>query len=73
LGYVDNYFSVLLPMIAALTYANGGPVIMVQVENEYGSYGSDHAYLAHIQNLMATYEVNAVLFASNGYSAKPSF
>ena len=35
----------LMPQIAPHLYANGGPIIMVQVENEYGSYGdvSKHA------------------------------
>jgi beta-galactosidase GanA len=28
----------LMPVVAPLLYSNGGPVVMVQVENEYGSY-----------------------------------
>src|SRR5215813_14034215 len=31
--------------LAALQIENGGPIIAVQVENEYGSFGSDHAYM----------------------------
>jgi beta-galactosidase len=27
-----------MPVVAPLLYSNGGPVVMVQVENEYGSY-----------------------------------
>jgi beta-galactosidase len=36
--YVDEWFSVLLPMVLPLLWVNGGagPVLMVQVENEYG-------------------------------------
>ncbi|SER29530.1 Glycosyl hydrolases family 35 [Streptomyces sp. yr375] len=29
--------------------ASGGPVIAVQVENEYGPYGDDPAYLKHVE------------------------
>lgn len=31
--------------LAPLQAANGGPIIAVQVENEYGSYGSDRDYM----------------------------
>eukprot|EP01133_Synstelium_polycarpum_P015746 gene15746-18709_t len=51
LNAVDNWFAVLLPLINQQLYTNGGNVIMVQVENEYGSYGSDKAYLGHLLNL----------------------
>jgi len=33
---VDAWIKVLMPKIKPLLYQNGGPVIMVQVENEYG-------------------------------------
>ncbi len=32
--------------------ANGGPIIAVQVENEYGSFGSDHDYMEQIHHLL---------------------
>jgi len=31
--------------LAPLQIGNGGPILLVQVENEYGSFGSDHAYM----------------------------
>jgi beta-galactosidase len=34
--------------LAPLQLANGGPIVMVQVENEYGSFGSDHNYMEQI-------------------------
>ncbi|XP_053570480.1 beta-galactosidase [Bombina bombina] len=46
---VDNWMSVLLPKIKPLVYQNGGPIISVQVENEYGSYfACDYNYLRHL-------------------------
>ena len=35
--------------IAPLQAADGGPIIAVQVENEYGSFGKDHAYVDQIR------------------------
>jgi beta-galactosidase len=35
-----------------LQIANGGPIILTQVENEYGSYGDDHAYMQQIHKLL---------------------
>ena len=38
--------------IAPLTISNGGPIIMVQVENEYGSYGVDKEYVSGIRDIL---------------------
>ena len=38
--------------LAGLTIQNGGPIIMVQVENEYGSYGEDKAYVSEIRDIV---------------------
>ncbi len=38
--------------LAPLTVQNGGPIIMVQVENEYGSYGEDKAYVSAIRDIV---------------------
>ncbi|VUZ48516.1 unnamed protein product [Hymenolepis diminuta] len=35
---VIRWFSQLLPKLKPLLYQNGGPIIMIQLENEYGSY-----------------------------------
>ncbi|ONK59308.1 uncharacterized protein A4U43_C08F5110 [Asparagus officinalis] len=45
LQLVERWWGILLPKVAPLLYENGGPVVMVQVENEFGSYGDDKAYL----------------------------
>ncbi len=46
-------------------YGNGGPVIMVQLENEYGSFGSDEgfcdvAYLQHLRVSLRTVSHSAM-------------
>lgn len=38
--------------LASLTIQNGGPIIMVQVENEYGSYGENQAYVSAIRDIV---------------------
>ena len=38
--------------LASLTIQNGGPIIMVQVENEYGSYGKDKSYVSAIRDIV---------------------
>ena len=38
--------------LAPLTIENGGPIIMVQVENEYGSYGEDKPYVSEIRDIV---------------------
>jgi beta-galactosidase len=55
---VDAWFAALLPRVQPLLYANGGNVVMVQIENEYGSYGDvsanprDKQYLEHLLALV---------------------
>ena len=38
--------------LAPLTIQNGGPIIMMQVENEYGSYGEDKPYIREIRDCL---------------------
>ncbi|WP_348267513.1 beta-galactosidase [Edaphobacter paludis] len=38
--------------LAPLQIGNGGPIILTQVENEYGSYGNDHVYMEQIHKML---------------------
>jgi beta-galactosidase len=38
--------------LAPLQIGNGGPIILTQVENEYGSFGNDHEYMRQIHQLL---------------------
>ncbi len=66
MGYVASWFRRLRHEIVPRQIDRGGPVIMVQVENEYGSYGSDAAYLRRLADLLREYEVTVPLFTSDG-------
>jgi beta-galactosidase len=71
LSYVDPWMSVLLKTIKPYLYQNGGPIIMVQVENEYGSYGCDHDYIDHlISEFRAVLGPDIVLFSTDGCSSQ---
>lgn len=63
---VKNYFNVLLPLLVPLQYTVGGPVIMMQVENEYGSFSNDKHYLRALKNMMIELGINVPLFTSDG-------
>ena len=53
--------------LATLQSANGGPIIAVQVENEYGSFGSDHAYMEQIHQLVQDSGFDrAMLYTADG-------
>ncbi|KAK4479564.1 hypothetical protein RD792_015082, partial [Penstemon davidsonii] len=51
LHLVERWWGTLLPKMSPLLYSNGGPIIMVQIENEFGSYGDDKAYLHYLVKL----------------------
>jgi beta-galactosidase len=38
--------------LSSLTIQNGGPIIMIQVENEYGSYGENKPYVSEIRDCL---------------------
>lgn len=49
---VDKFQKAVAAQVGDLTVADGGPIIMVQVENEYGSYGTDKPYVAEIRDML---------------------
>jgi beta-galactosidase len=53
--------------LAPLQITRGGPIIAVQVENEYGSFGSDGAYMSRIRDLIAEAGFDgAILYTADG-------
>jgi beta-galactosidase len=55
--------------LAPLQAGNGGPIVLVQVENEYGSFGDDHAYMqANQQALVDAGFTRAQLYTADGPS-----
>jgi len=67
LAAVETYFQRLGQELAPLMAARGGPIVAVQVENEYGSYGNDRQYMDDIrQSLVRAGLGQNLLFTSDG-------
>ncbi|MGW6392234.1 glycoside hydrolase family 35 protein [Streptomyces sp. NPDC055103] len=66
LAAVGTWFRRLLPQVVERQVDRGGPVVLVQVENEYGSYGSDRGYLEWVAELLRDCGVSVPLFTSDG-------
>ena len=62
--YLDKLFDEVRPMLCT----NGGPVIMMQCENEYGYYGDDKEYLAYLRDGYIKRGIDIPLFTSDGTS-----
>ncbi len=60
-----NYLREVGRVLAPLQVTRGGPLLMVQVENEYGSYGSDAAYMGALRGALLDAGFDVPLFACN--------
>ncbi|OXS55241.1 beta-galactosidase [Cohnella sp. CIP 111063] len=63
---VDRYYDALLPKLVPYLCTNGGPIIAMQIENEYGSYGNDIKYLEYLRDGMVRRGIDVLLFTSDG-------
>ncbi|MBE6381286.1 MAG: beta-galactosidase [Lentisphaerae bacterium] len=63
---VERYFNQLMPMIRRWEWDQGGPVIAMQIENEYGSYGRDTEYLQSLHDMIRKNGCKSVLFTIDG-------
>lgn len=66
LRHVREYYDKLFPLITPLQVTEGGPVIMMQVENEYGYYGDDTCYMETMRDMMLERGVTVPLITSDG-------
>ncbi|GAA3068448.1 hypothetical protein GCM10020000_61060 [Streptomyces olivoverticillatus] len=63
---VGAWWDRLLPEVVERQVDRGGPVVLVQVENEYGSYGSDGVYLQALADGLRARGVSVPLVTSDG-------
>ena len=66
LKHVKEYYKELFKVISPLQITQGGPVIMMQIENEYGYYGNDQKYLEYLKQLMQDLGCEVPLVTSDG-------
>lgn len=62
----SRYLNKLGEQIAKYSINNGGNIIMVQVENEYGSYSNDKVYLDALRKAILAAGFNAPLMTCDG-------
>ncbi|KAJ3664571.1 hypothetical protein Zmor_000127 [Zophobas morio] len=73
MGYVERYFNTLLPILAKYQFTNGGPIIALQVENEYGySPEVDKKYLQQLYDIVKNNDIVELLVTSDGASSGTS-
>ena len=72
LAAVDAWFARLGQEIRPLLLRNGGPIIAIQVENEYGSFGDDHGYMEAVKSALIKNGMDAdVLYTADGAEELP--
>jgi len=62
----ERYINALARIVKPLLVSGGGPILMVQVENEYGSYGNDRAYMKRLRDVWVAAGVNGPFFTGDG-------
>jgi len=63
---VESYISAMARQVKSLQVTAGGPILMVQIENEYGSYGNDKAYLERLRQLWLMNGINVPFYTADG-------
>ncbi len=63
---VRRYYRALFAELRPCLSTNGGNIVMVQIENEYGSYGNDKDYLRAVVDIYRECGVDVTLFTSDG-------
>lgn len=67
LNYVKRYFDHLMPHILPYLETNGGNVILMAAENEYGSYGNSTSYMNRCAAMLRECGVDVPIFTSDGH------
>ncbi len=68
ISHFDRYLDRMCDEIRPLLVTNGGNIIMVQCENEYGYYGDDKEYLKYLHDGFIRRGIDVPLFTSDGTS-----
>ena len=61
-----KYTEKLAEVVRPYLYTNGGPIILIGIENEYGSFGNDKNYLLYTMDLYRKLGFNAPFISANG-------
>uniref|UniRef100_A0A669DPI4 Beta-galactosidase-1-like protein 2 n=1 Tax=Oreochromis niloticus TaxID=8128 RepID=A0A669DPI4_ORENI len=69
---VNTFFDKLIPKLVPLQFKKGGPIIAVQVENEYGSFGKDQSYMLFIKEALQSRGISELLLTSDKHNTLKS-
>lgn len=67
---VSRYVSALAKVIKPFEMRRGGPLVMLQVENEYGSYANDRGYISELARLWRANGIALPFYTADGPSAE---
>lgn len=62
----ERYLRALAKVVKPLMCGAGGPVLMVQIENEYGSFGNDRRYLERLRDVWRSAGINGPFYTADG-------
>lgn len=63
---VERYLRAMSAVIRPLLVTHGGPILMVQIENEYGSYGNDRNYLEELRRFWLRNGIDVPFYTADG-------
>ena len=66
----ERYMGKLSEVIKPYLVTKGGPILMLQIENEYGSYGNDKNYLLKLKEIWASLGIDIPTFTGDGPTTK---
>ena len=66
----ERYIAKLAEVIKPFLITKGGPLLMLQIENEYGSFGNDRNYLLRLKELWVSNGINIPTFTGDGPTTK---
>jgi len=76
LDAVAKYYEKLMAVVNKFQFTNGGPIIALQIENEFGSYGNtinnhnDAEYLKELENMVRKSGFKELLFTSDPWATR---
>ena len=62
----ERYIKALALQVNDLQITKGGPILMVQIENEYGSYGNDREYMKWLPEVWKRNGIEVPFYTSDG-------
>ena len=75
IGAMNTWFVRLAKEVSPLLIQHGGPIIAIQVENEYGSFGNDHDYMKAVKAALLQSKIAApetLLYTADGVEQIPN-